>query len=83
MRWELAQCILFEEIEMREAKITINDQELSEAQSRVVRVAIFAFLGEMSNPRVTEALGNVALEYQLRLTEVICMIDETPARKEA
>jgi hypothetical protein len=62
---------------MREARITINDRELSELQSRAVRVALIAFLGEMSDPRVAEALGNMALEYHLRLTEVMCVIDET------
>jgi hypothetical protein len=63
---------------MREARITINNRELSEPQSRTVRLAILAFLGEMSDHRVAEALGNMALEYHLRLTEVMCMVDETP-----
>jgi hypothetical protein len=61
-----------------EAKITINNQELSEAQSRVVRLAIIAFLRELGDRRVAQALGNMALDYHLRLTELICMIDETP-----
>jgi hypothetical protein len=63
---------------MREAKITINGRELSEPQSRTVRLAILAFLGEMSDHRVAEALGNMALEYHLRLTEVMGIVDETP-----
>jgi hypothetical protein len=64
---------------MGEAKITINNQELSEPQSRVVRLALIALLRELGDRRVAEALGsNMALDYHLRLTELICMIDETP-----
>jgi hypothetical protein len=65
--------------EMKEARITINNRELTEAQSMVVRVALIAFLGEMSDRGVTEALGNMAIMYHQRLTEVLGMIDETPA----
>jgi hypothetical protein len=62
---------------MKEPKITINKRELSEGQSMTVRVALIAFLSEMSDPKVTEALGNIALEYRCRLTEVMRMVDET------
>jgi hypothetical protein len=63
---------------MGEAKITINNQELSEPQSRMVRLAIIALLRELGDRRVTQAMGSIAVDYHLRLTELVCMIDETP-----
>jgi CYTH domain-containing protein len=67
---------------MREARITINDRELSEPQSRTVRVAIIAFLAELQSKEVSGALGQIGVDYHLRLTEVMRMIDETGGSEE-
>jgi hypothetical protein len=64
---------------MKEARITINGQELSEAQSMTIRVALVAFLGELQNERVSRALGLIGVGYHQRLTELLGMIDDTPA----
>jgi hypothetical protein len=62
---------------MNEARITINGKELSEQQSMSIRVAVIAFGTVLSDPRMTEGMGKVALTYQLRLAEVMAMIDAT------
>jgi hypothetical protein len=62
---------------MNEAKITINGRELTEGQSMAVRVAVIAFLSMLKDPKMTLGMGKVALNYQLRLDEVMAMIDDT------
>jgi hypothetical protein len=66
---------------MKEAKITINNRELTEAQSMTVRVAMVAFLGDLHNEEVSKTLGMIGVGYYQRLTEVLGMIDETPAER--
>lgn len=60
---------------MTEPVITIDGKELSEAQSKVIRLALFAFNLELSNPKVANAIGNRAIEYHLHLREVMSIID--------
>jgi hypothetical protein len=62
---------------MKEAKITINGQELTEAQSLAVRAAIILFLSGLESN--SAMLGRAGVDYHLRLTQVMAMIDETPA----
>jgi hypothetical protein len=64
---------------MKEATITINKRELTEDQSLAVRIAIVAFLGQLANPRFCAGLESHAIKYHASLTQVMAVIDETPA----
>jgi hypothetical protein len=63
-----------------EATITIDGHTLTEGQSMSVRVALTLFLMELSNDKeFAEGLGQLAITYHARLTEVLRMIHEEAA----
>jgi hypothetical protein len=62
-----------------EATITIDGHTLTEAQSSSVRVAITAFLMEMSDKQFAESLGQIGIAYHARLTEVLRLIHQEVA----
>jgi hypothetical protein len=64
---------------MREATITVNKHELTEDQSLAIRIAIIAFLSQLANPRFCAGLESAAIKYHASLTQVMAIIDETPA----
>ena len=64
---------------MREATITINKHELTEDQSLAIRIAIVAFLSQLSNPKFCAGLESHALKYHTSLAQIMAVIDETPA----
>jgi hypothetical protein len=64
---------------LKEATITINKRELSEDQSLAIRIAIVAFLAQLDNPKFCAGLESHAIKYHASLTQVMAIIDETPA----
>jgi hypothetical protein len=64
---------------MKEATITINKRELSEDQSLAVRIAIVAFLSQLNDPKFCAGLENQAIKYHSNLSQVMGLIDDTPA----
>jgi hypothetical protein len=65
---------------MMEATITIDGHTLTPAQSMSVRVALTLFLLELTNDKdFAESLGQIAIVYHARLTEVLHLIHEDPS----
>ena len=66
--------------DVREATIIINGTELTQEQSRAVRVCVSLFLMEMKNFPVTSGIGIATQEaYQRSCTDVFQMIERTRA----
>jgi hypothetical protein len=63
---------------MNEARITINGREANRGQSMALRVAVIAFRSTLNDPRVSSALGPMAIAYKVRMDELIALIDDTP-----
>lgn len=61
----------------REARITINAVELTDAQSMCVRVAVTVFVGDLSKLKL-DPDGRVFDGYTARLNEVLKMLLDTP-----
>jgi hypothetical protein len=64
---------------MNEATITVNRHELTEHQSLAIRIAIVAFLAQLNEPKFCAGLEHHAVRYHASLTQVMAIIDETPA----
>lgn len=59
----------------REAKITVNGTELTEAQSMCVRVAVTVFVGDLAR---LPLVGPIADGYTANLNAVLKLLLDTP-----
>lgn len=68
-------------MDVKEACIIIDGQQLSFAQSMAVRVAVASMLFDLYDPVQMTQLGKIGPLYQQRLREVQSLIIESCSRK--